>query len=536
MAVPKRTSKPLPLKGRFTSAPGMAIGPEYSPNALNVRFRFGEVRPTPGRGLFSGIPFNEQVQVIGEFGLSTGILWPVMMTTTKLFRRGNTQPFDSNSWVEVTGTLVPSGLVPWSYTTGEDHFFFCRGSDSIMEWDGNPAHQFDLIKNVAGFEPVDGVGGVSPAPRFLEYFGDRLLCANVVENGVLFNNRLRWPQSGDFRKWNSTLALGAGFTDIPLPNAEAITGMKALGDKLAVYSHHAIVDVVRTGLVDPAFVFDIRVRGVGCGAPRTVAKVENYHMFLGYDFNVWRWDGQQVQAIGDPIWKELQLLGHTDAFEQYFAFCAPSRREYWLVFADVQRGSFEAFIYDYSTGAWARDSFPSFTAGDEIQIVTNALRWIDLIGTWDDQTLTWEQFGGVEMPTIVGGRNDGSTMMIDEQFAYDYFAIGSIMDCILETEDQFCPDVGPWQLQEVLRVILLYDPDTAGTNPFEVGVSFTQGKTWTTKMVTPNSTGSSYIDFVKTGQVVRYRFREKDSNVQFRWRSYGYQYVVSGDTPVGPTS
>lgn len=536
MAVPKRVVKPIPVKGLFQSLPGDAIGPSYSPNALNVRFRFGEVKPTPGRGLFSGVQVAQEAQALGQFGLTTDISWLFYLTRTKLYRRGNLAPFTPNSWKEITGTFTPTGTQLWSWTTGEDHLFFCRGTEELAQWDGNPASQFDLVENVAGFEPIGGVAGVSPAPKFLEYFGDRVMCANVKENGVLFSNRLRWSERGDYRKWNDTLGTGAGWLDIPMEASESINGMKALGNQLAVYSKSSVVSVVETGQVDPAFIYRILVRGMGLVAPYTLAKANQVHFFLGKDMNVWAWDGIQIQSVGDPVWKEIQALAHLDAVNTYFGFVAHKRREYWLVLADITRGTYEAFIYDFSTNSWSRDTFPSLTAAVEAEVLINSFTWDDLIGSWDEQTFTWEQLSGTLTPFLVGGRSDSSTMVIDEGYAYDYFAVGSIMDCFLETEDHYCPDEGPWKLQEVVRVILVYDPKVISGDPIEVGVSFNQGSTWTTQLVTPSSVGFSYADFNKTGQLVRYRFREQNANVQFRWRSYGYQYVVSGDTPPGATA
>ena len=534
MAVPRRVIKPMPLKGRYTSAPADAIGPEYSPNALNVRFRFGEVKPGPGRGLFDAAPVNSPIQIVSQFGLSEGTLWPFMLPESKLFRRGNLTPFDTNKWLEVTGTLVPTGLRKWSWTSGEDHLFFCRGNDTVMEWDGNPANQFDLIANDPQFEPVDGAVGVMSAARFMEYFAERLVLANVVEAGTTFVNRLRWSKRADYRKWDSTLGLGAGFLDIPTEHSQPINGMKALGDRLAVYSQSSIIDVVETGQIDPTFVYKVRARGIGLIAPYTLGKANQVHFFLGKDFNVWAWDGVQPQPIGDPVWQEIQALAHLDTVNEYFGFVAHKRSEYWLVLSDQGRGTYEAFIFDYRTNSWSRDTFPSLTAADEIEVTLGALTWDSLIGTWGEQTQTWEQLGGTTQSAIVGGRPDGSTMLIDDGFSYDYFAVGSIMDCILETEDHYLPgEDAVWKNQEILRVLLVYNPAFSGGDPIEVGVSFNQGSSWDVQNVTLDSTGYAYVDFVKTGRVVRYRFRESDANVQFRYRGYGYQYVVSGDANPG---
>src|SRR5258706_16268724 len=115
-------------------------------------------------------------------------------------------------------------------------------------------------------------------------------------------------------------------------------------------------------------------------------------------------------------------------------------------------------------------------------------------------------------------------MDIDEQYAYDYFAIGSIIDRVLETEDMYIES--PWDLAQVVRLMLVYE--FVNEQPFEVSVSFDRGRTWYSNLVTPTQQGYTFTEFVRTGNVIRFRFRENNATGQFRWRSYMAEIISEG--------
>src|SRR5574342_427577 len=109
------------------------------------------------------------------------------------------------------------------------------------------------------------------------------------------------------------------------------------------------------------------------------------------------------------------------------------------------------------------------------------------------------------------GRWDGSTTLVDDMVSYDYYAIGSIMDRFVETPDLYLAE-GPWKMASTYRLLLIYQ--FVNNIPFEVGVSQDRGVTWSTTNVTPQSSGYTFVDFIKTSNVVRFRFRENNANGQ----------------------
>lgn len=522
---PTRIVKPMPLKGLRSSWPADAIGDEFSPNGRNIRFRFGEIRPAPGRDILSNVVgVSQEPMYIGSFSLADGTIWPVMLTTTKLWRWGRVGPGTPRQWHEVQpGDTVPTGNTRWSVAFGEGVMFFAREDDLIYYWDGDADNPFRSIATHAGLQ------GSVPKARYIEYFNNRLITAYTIESGDTFSTRVRWAESGNYFHWDSTLGLGAGFLDLLEGKQEPIKGIKTLGNALVILSRSALKEMVGTRTLDPVHVISTKSNGLGSNAPFTLASSGQVLFFMGYDRNVYAWDGGTIYPIGEAIYEELKALTSFGEMEEYFGAVIQHRQEYWLVLP-----SGDVFVFDYARASWSRDTVPNFTAVGEVEDTVDEVTWNDLVGSWNDQTKSWFQFAGQQITTIFAGRSNGSTTIINDQIAFDYFAIGSIMDRYLETSDMYVADIPGWKVGTVQRLMLVYKYVT--DLPFEVGVSFNNGTTWTTNQVTPNMQGLSFVDFNVSGPVARFRFREEDANGAFRWRSYSYEIVPDGDYIGEPTS
>ena len=509
---PVRVRKPMPLKGRFTALPADAIGDDFSPGGINVRFRFGEVRSAPGRDIFAGPAFGGENSLnLTRFQLFDTTEWVLQLTKSRLFRFGFGAPGVPREWHNVPKNIPPNplGTRVWSTAVGENHFFFARGEE-IFQWNGNALSAYDVITPTSG---------TVPKARFLAYFNNRLIAGFVQEGGNTFANRIRWSQNGDFTKWDDTVGLGAGFLDFMDVDELEIRGMLPLQNVLVVYTKFAIINVFPTGSLDPTFGASVAVRGTGLNAPYTLVSNGQRHFYLGYDRNVYSWDGTQLVAIGNPILEELRAFTIPGNMDLYTAGLSRNRQEYWLIVEDNN-----VFIYDYERDYWTRDSFPSISTVAEIDDTVNLLTWTTITGRWLQQKKTWSELVASTIAVLIAGRSDSATMLIDDSVIYDYFAIGSIMDRYVETPDYYFEDV--METGSVMRMLLIYG--VTNTDPFEVGVSVDRGFSWKTQLVTPSSNGLSLIDFNITGEVVRFRFRENSATAQFRWRSMEYEFAPGG--------
>lgn len=532
MAIPIIVRKPMPLQGLNTALPTDLLSPGFAAACKNVRFRFGEVRARPGSGTLSAAQIAEPVTGLFEFvrasndlagiALSAETKWITMLQDTKMYRFGDSVPGSPASWFEVAGPVGQpfNSVTRWSITSGEGYMFFAS-DDSVYRWDGNNLNAYEAVPITTG--TAIWAGGGPPKARFVAYFNNRLVLAFTHESAGLYPQRLRWSESGDHRRWDDTTGTGAGFIDLFEDGEEQITAIVPLGNRLMVYKEHSITEVIPTGDVTAPHRTVVRSRGIGCAAPYTVASNGFVHFFVSHDFNVYSWDGTRITPIGDMILPTLRAIADPSLILTYFGAAIHHRNEYWLV---LQRSGLptDVFVYDWSSGVWARDSFPDITALLQVQETTAATQWSTITNTWQDVTGTWAGSAGNEISTIYGGKSTGATIKIDESFVNDE---NTTIDNEVVTRDFYFDDEkGPWVLGTIQQLLLAYT-HTGGS--VEVRVSLDRGVTWSdVQSIIEDSSGYGKVNFNGTGNVVRFFFRNRTLTGHPRWRHFAYEFINAG--------
>lgn len=519
MSTPIRVRKRMPVSGLVTALPEDVLPDEASPRCLNVRFRFGEVIPRPGSKLFSDKQVAESVLHIDEFSRIDALVWLLHLTETKIYRFGDTLPGVPRDWFAISGgPTIVSGR-RWSVTKGEGLFFFTHGQE-VLTWSGTGSYASITDADTSGIFASEIVSS-----RYIEYFNNSLILGYVEEASGTKANRIRWSINGDHTRWDDTAGLGAGFIDLFEEGEEPITGLRALHDRLVVYKRRSFAEILATGTLTPRHIVQVRSRGIGCAAPYTLAFNGFVHFFMGVDGNVYAWDSNTLSPIGDPILNELEGLVDPANFDTIFGAAIPSRQEYWLVV-----DSDNVFVYDWYRNTWSRDSYPSLSALGEADDTFGIVVWNDAIGAWDVYGGQWNQQNISRQIKAFGGRATGEIFEVDKMTVDDYFAIGSIVDRHVETPDFYFSTsgdyTGPWQQGTIQQLLLTYKYENS--EPFEVGVSLDRGLTWNTQLITPVPAGYSALSFNLTGNVVRFRFRENNSQGRFRWRNFDYEFVPAG--------
>lgn len=497
-----------------SSWPADQLQDTESPRCLNVRFKFGSVRNTPGRAQITGPPVAEEARSFGRYPTVDGTEWILLLTESKIFRFGSAAPATPRAWIEILPTSTAIAVNPrkWSTVTAEDKFFFTNGGD-IFRWpDGlDPTTgTYDALVDVA-------TGGTPPGAKFLEYFNDRLITGWTTEGANTFPYRIRWPINANHLDWSGT---GSGFLDLLEESQEPITALRGLGDRLVVYKEHAIIDIIRTGILTPVFEQQVRVRGLGTKYPYTLASNGVNHFFLGTDGRIYIWDGIQPTHISEDIDEELRALVYPTEAESYFGMCSIDRGEYWLVL-----GPSDVFVFDYLRNSWTRDSFPNIITLAEVDDAQTSYTWLTIPGTWEQQSTTWDQLRGSQFTTIWAGREDGGVFRVDDSFVDDYYSSGSIIDKNIETPD-FYLSTDPLEQITLRRLTLHYD--FVNDETVEVSYSFDKGMTWQSHVITPNQAGITVVDTNASGHIVRFRLRSNNAIGQFRWKQYSAEFVAAG--------
>jgi hypothetical protein len=503
--VPNIQRRPMPTGGLVTSMPSDLLAPDKSPALRNVRFRFDTVHPVPGREIFAP-PVDSRPRNIARFSVDDQTKWLVMLTDTAVFRWGDLGPGTPKAWYKCAGPVL-TGTGRWSWTTGEDQFFFARdGSGGIWRWDGNAA------------TAINKVPGCPEQVRFVEYFNNRLLAGSIVDVGVRWSNRVRWPVNGNHADWTGD---GSGWLDFYEPEQEPIQGLRVLGSRCVVFREHSLTDLVATGTLEPVFISEQRTVNVGTVFPFTVASNGIAVFFLGNDANMWAWNGSQLTPIGEPIYKTLEQAVDIGGGYEYFGFIYPFSDEYWL-WLDRDK----MFIFDFLKGRWMVDDFPEMEAIGDAELAVTPQSWDLAPGEWADYNVNWLQMKPKFSSRLVVAKSDFSTISVGEDLIGTELAEN--IDCSIETPDQyFNPDQGPFSMGTIEQVMLVYEFNN-DIEAFEIGISTDRGQTWQTQMHQPHRRGYGITSWKVTGNVWRLRIRALGQRPVFRWTHYLYDFVVGG--------
>lgn len=497
--------RPIPTGGWVNSSPADSIEPSQSPNLLNVRFRFNEVRPCPGRAPFAPAVASP-IQSIARFSSDDRTKWIVMLTDQYLYKWGDAGPGSPAQWIQAGGVAL-TGSGRWSWCVGEDYFFFARdGGNGIYRWHGGTAS-------------VEKVPNAPSDVTFVEYFNNRLMAGNLIESAKSWANRIRWPVNANHTDWTGN---GSGFLDLYEPEQEPIQGMKVLGNRLAVFREHSITDLVPTGTLTPVFQSEQRTTNVGSSFPFTIDSNGVVIFFLGNDGNVWAWNGTQLQPIGDPIYKTLEQVIDLKAGQFYFGRVYPYGNEYilWL-------GGPNIYVFDTLQGRWLQDYFPTLQALGDAEVSVSADNWGVQTGSWGSYgAKMWREMQARSYSRLIVGKNDNTTVMMGRDLSGN--EDNSDITCYIETKDFYMDDkFGPWLQRTVERAMLVYNYNN-DTDPFEIALSVDRGRTWQTVLHTPNIVGYALASWKVTGNVGRFRFATTSKKPVFRWMSMIEEFVPGG--------
>jgi hypothetical protein len=497
---------PVPTGGLVTSTPSDQLSMDKSPVVRNVRFRFGAVYPMPGREIL-GSPVDALPKTIARFSVDDQTKWLVMLTDNALWRWGDVSPGTPPAWYKVGGPVL-GGVGRWDWTTGEDCFFFARdGAGGIWKWDGISTSAIQKVPT----------GTLVEQCRFVEYFNNRLLAGSIVDTGIRWSNRVRWPINGNHMDWTSD---GSGYLDFYEPEQEPLQGLKVLGNRCVVLREHSLTDLVATGTLEPVFMSEQRTVNVGTLFPSTVASNGLALFFLGNDGNVWAWNGSTLTAIGNPIQRSLEQIIDISKYQEYVGVIFPFKNEYWL-----WMGNSQLLIFDFLQGRWMYDEFPNLAAMGDAQLAQVQLTWAEATQPWN-QYPTWAELRrGYDLRLVVG-RKDFSTLSCGEGITG--LEDGRSFSCEVQTPDLYFDSAGGPNIQAtVLRTMITYEFNN-DVDLFEISLSGDRGKTWLVDYHTPNPRGYGIISWKYTSNVLRVRLRSVGTRTTFRWTELSHEIVPGG--------
>ena len=524
----KPTPEILPIGGINTDVPPTELRESESPDALNVLFhRFGARTRGGLKELgtltnITGIPVG-----IFEFVTLTQLRFLLLFTTTSVFSYISA----SDSWQDLNGDSLAISGGATNFASGA---FFPQGGDSLFAM----TNGIDPIIKYTGTGNIALLGGVASPElkcKIIRNYMDFFLLINMTSvAGTAIPQRVYWSNVGKPEQYIDGLA---GFTDI-ISNGTEIKAAEMLRGILYLYMEDSIVALNWVG-GQSTFRWGITVPETGLAGKRTVAEFGSFQIFLGSD-NVYIFDGTQYlrpiteDVIGRGLVESINYDNIDNAFSivdkkfGLYSLFVPEGTEYWPL---------TRWTYDINAKNWTKYRYRNYE--DELDADGNAagflggtlyrrfegLRWVDLVGTWLDQTWRWSDRdvakSAPRVALITSGDADadrtgsvtGGDVLVEDVTAAD--DNGAKIESYWQTKDFQIGDNTFYSQIEFEAI-----GDTV-----DIDYSTDEGKTWTV-LETVTLSNSSYVRYTVDVDVLaerlRFRFRNNVSGEFFDLRKYRF--------------
>ena len=219
----------------------------------------------------------------------------------------------------------------WSWCVVNDKLVFTNGSTNVQYWDGVNTYATDLSASAI-------------KARYCMEYANRLI---IADHGTTRDPvGVAWSVNGDPTDWTG---VGSGSVTF-METKDFIAGLGKVGANIIIYFKDSIIAGYRTPQANPAIVFPIYKRGVGCVAPYGIIEAMGTNFFIGRN-DFYMMDGDTPRPIGEKIKdKFFDIVGYTE-IKRTFGFENNITHEViWI--ANTDEGKL-AFVYDYRRGEWS---------------------------------------------------------------------------------------------------------------------------------------------------------------------------------------
>lgn len=283
---------------------------------------------------------NEPILWLGMLpGEVPGYGQALALTPTKLLRRGET-------WYAFEDGLVGGDTYTrWSTAIYDDGLYF------INEF--NRLYRYKRGSAVA-------LANSTPAKYLCFWYGHAVVAA--LNNHP---NRFAISHLYDFTKWDPDVCNEADYYDLEEWDQSdypftGITGLGKLHGLLYIYTPTAIIPVQYVGLPK---VFRVMDEGIiartGNTYPWTLVCLDTVHFFYdAIESMFFAFDGQQVQAIGEPVRQYMKDNLHSEVgtAQRMYGYIDADNREIWWPFvsnAQAEDGPYDkAVVFNYRYKKW----------------------------------------------------------------------------------------------------------------------------------------------------------------------------------------
>ena len=364
---------PAPTMGIIGNIPTTMLNPRACVDCNNVVFKDGIVQTRTGYVAYgSGTPTGTLL-LFFRYQKWNGRELEMLATTTNVYYNNN------GTWTSIASSLSGNVNTRASMTHIENYLVFTNGEDAPSKWDDttwsalNAAHSGDAI-DWGDYRPVIFL----PFKFRLLGFND-----NKVTTGAAI--RIMYSRAGNFDQIDGTEY--SGYIEMTQGMGAKIVGAAPLKDYVGVYKDYCCALLSYIGGAS-TFAINVQIEGIGLAAKDAIANLGTSHMFLGSDYNIYRWNGgTELEPVGNPIKKLLQAEVNKAKINRSFAVVNVDQRQV-IFFLPVNSDEYPTrmWIWNLDDESWSKGTIPAMSSGSSV--TTSRVERL-LLGTsvtyWDNK-------------------------------------------------------------------------------------------------------------------------------------------------------
>lgn len=376
----------------------------------------------------------------------------------------------NDTWDDITGSDLTGATTDLIDTalpllSGKEILCITNNKDAIRKWtaSGNTA---DL-------------GGTPPICKFIQEYRTYLVCANIG-GGTDISQRVQWSDTADPENWSSG---NSGAVDL-IEDGGEITGLNIFANYVAVHKRGSIYLGYLVSSTD-VFRFDRKATGRGTIANNTIVNLPTgEQIFLASD-GIAVFNGVSATLIEAPINEEIRDEMDDSLAYKSWAVLVKDKDEVWMGIPLSGQASPETvYKFNYKTRVLYKDSRTGASAA-WVGSASAGKEWNDVVGTWDAQTVRWNERGlNEDSDQINIGHMDGSVTYVDATTTSDN---GTAIDGQFVTKDfqDSQQVISRWKCMELW----------AKGGSVDIQYSIDGGETWVATYGNPHTLTSEFPEF-----------------------------------------
>ena len=325
--------------------------------------------------------------------------WALKTPTTSYLVAATTiswSKWSSGSWAEIPGETGLSALYN-DFTRfvvfdsrGTKFLLGTNGVNKIQKWSGT-SNREDLTSSPA-------------AAKDLVVAFNRVIAINIKEGSTWFPNRVRISNFNDHTDWPANLAF-----DLLDGQDVLVGGMPLSRTTVAVHGTQSQWVGVAQSSAFP-FRFEMVDNKIGPASKLSIVKVGNRNYYIGRDLNIYVFDGNKCQIIGDPIHPVILNNVNSSEKELIHGVYLTDTNDIWWFFpsAGTQKVDF-GVCYNIDENSFYPLSFTHGLTASSFWEEVSTTTWADLTDAWSTYTNSWSDFTVFGEPSFVYGSENGVT-------------------------------------------------------------------------------------------------------------------------------